>query len=789
MKRTKFVIEKVIAAGTALALLAAGINFLPSHAERGSGVSKSGLSQADENSGKREGSAEVPAPWKVIDFNGGLNDLVWEENGFEIVKSDYSYVQKKPYQVEEGEKVDANGLVYTGEDEKAAYYRGLVSNQPTTKYDDEKGTYLQMGVKRRVPAIYKTKPAGVSNELEAAALDAMVPWGVSGGSAALMQEEYIVSSELCFDNPLADGEFAEQVEDNDGVTISYWLKVPLDEEGREKPSCILRWETSRYADGRKIPVGEFQIDADGSLYWTADANESVSAAAVVTSAAVLPADSVKSDEKALPGADCKDWHQITVRIHAAGVEVYVDGVAENSSQNCVLYAGWDKQGKGKKLSEWLTKESRLHIGGGGVFGTAYGMSGSSEDFALDDLRFYSKALSEEEIAGIYQKDKNRMEALKDVTAREADLADLTDISDVEHAVSSGVEEIEGHGVYTVHVATNGRMKYTTGAKINNPFAGKEIEGATIGYWIKQEDAEKSSVLLFMDEKKMIYHPKGSVEEAASVLYAENAGEAIFAEGYSNGGVCNSVQNLYYTALGSEQKEKQLAKTTEWTYITLTMNNAGITYYVNGEPLIDKNTDVPCSRFLDGYYQVLSNADDPSMLNGLFGRTNNQGATSLMKFLTAEDTALYLGYYPTKGMMNNHVTPGCAFAGIRTVDAALSAEEVKEFYNQRFQGLTIPTQRPSAGPAASEPVSGSSVSEAPEASESVVTERPENSLRGDVDGDKRITLKDAQLVLKAALNLVRLDKKQESAADADGNQKVELKDAQIILKAALNLIQL
>ena len=58
--------------------------------------------------------------------------------------------------------------------------------------------------------------------------------------------------------------------------------------------------------------------------------------------------------------------------------------------------------------------------------------------------------------------------------------------------------------------------------------------------------------------------------------------------------------------------------------------------------------------------------------------------------------------------------------------------------------------------------------------------------GDVDGDKAIKLHDAQLALKAALNLIKLDDAQTKAADVDGNGKIELKDAQKILKVALNL---
>ena len=59
--------------------------------------------------------------------------------------------------------------------------------------------------------------------------------------------------------------------------------------------------------------------------------------------------------------------------------------------------------------------------------------------------------------------------------------------------------------------------------------------------------------------------------------------------------------------------------------------------------------------------------------------------------------------------------------------------------------------------------------------------------GDVDGDGKITLKDAQMALKAALNLLVLEGDQKKAADVNQDGKIELKDAQVILKKALNLI--
>ncbi len=59
-------------------------------------------------------------------------------------------------------------------------------------------------------------------------------------------------------------------------------------------------------------------------------------------------------------------------------------------------------------------------------------------------------------------------------------------------------------------------------------------------------------------------------------------------------------------------------------------------------------------------------------------------------------------------------------------------------------------------------------------------------KGDVDGDGEITLKDAQLALKSALNLVTLTEEQKQAADVSETGEITLKDAQKILRVALNM---
>lgn len=59
--------------------------------------------------------------------------------------------------------------------------------------------------------------------------------------------------------------------------------------------------------------------------------------------------------------------------------------------------------------------------------------------------------------------------------------------------------------------------------------------------------------------------------------------------------------------------------------------------------------------------------------------------------------------------------------------------------------------------------------------------------GDLGGDARVTLQDAQLALKVALNIVKADDNQLSAGDIDGDGKISLADAQVILKMALHII--
>ncbi len=77
-----------------------------------------------------------------------------------------------------------------------------------------------------------------------------------------------------------------------------------------------------------------------------------------------------------------------------------------------------------------------------------------------------------------------------------------------------------------------------------------------------------------------------------------------------------------------------------------------------------------------------------------------------------------------------------------------------------------------------------VSQEPVTSEPVPTGAA--AVPGDVNGDGRLSLQDAQLTLKMALNLMIPEESQRKAADLDKDGKIVLAEAQKILRAALNL---
>lgn len=1071
MKKTIFLKNKqktVVA--SALALTMAAPSGIVVNAQQDAGADAVTVySEADADTD----TVSVPDPIKTIDFEDGLQELMNQDPNFNITKSEEVYIKKTLEEVDQYEKVDANGLVYVGSGSDARYYKQSISNQPTTAYDEEKGTVLQLGKSQTIPAIYKAQSASVEDADATVSLDSQLSYtdetAMVSGEGVLVQDEYTANSELVISNPYGSEELAESLVEfsefdvpaNDGktwkkfrgsryqpvwekgLTFSYWINVPVDDNGEYKPSSALRWElldqemyqaddyakylACKYFDEEKIrmgyteedyavaakeeskviygseyyfkylettgdvdaegapiaklysgagfagPVydsryfqnttgddwswyyafnpnffrgyivladgsyqaqdssivsgidnyyslysslaieegsyvrradvdGELQIDVDNSIYWIADNGQGINKnpnskmsygtrASMQSgnsffmnswmegkqqnklgygtyqsagSVALSPVSSISGYNEedgtytGIKNGNAGKWHQVTVTLQNDWVEFYVDGVKTDVDCNYSslggnsidtkesfkrlnkgtgLRYGWGAQ-KGainfsygnyvcRLLMDWITDEAAtLHIGGVGQEAEDYNQAATSCEFSIDDLKFYGELLTEEQIAVAYDTEVEELNQSADVVGIGIDMNNITDISvGVSDAIATTTEKIEDKEVTALKVAGNEKQSTSTGAKAVNPFVGKELEGATIAYWVKQEDAQRSSAVTFMDEEKYVYNPKSDEgTEAQSILWIENDGTAKFMEGYTNSQFASNLKNSFMTETDVTTEAVLLQESVnDWSYVTVTMTNGGIKYYVDGELIENKAEYQAGVRFLDGYYQRLSDESDIITRYGVYGGIDNQGTTTLMNFITSEDTALYFGSRVLEGGMGWCKTSGATYAGVKTVDMALSEEEVRELYANRFMveiPISIKSEEPiqSEVPAESEevlqsetpieseevlqsmmPIESEEVlqSEIPAESENPIqsetpgsqqpTDSPEsNYLIGDVNCDEMLGLDDSQMILKFALKITRPDDVEMILADLDADGKIFLVDAQRHMKEVVGL---
>lgn len=945
----------------------------------------------------------VPDPIASYDFEGGLKDFS-EDPKFEITRSNEIYIQKTAEEVSGStDKVDANGLVYTGTGDSIKYYKGLISNQPTSAYDDEKGTVLKMGNAVTVPEIKKTQSASISGDTTGTdVLDTVIPVSAD----AVVQDEYTVYSQMKISNPFAG--LADELQEYDeltdltkengglirygdkymplwqkGVTISYWIKVPANEDGTYKASSALRWEldnqnyyqaddygkyltckkydlekaamtaeekananesgvsadskfyfeyaeqgeytdadgltgpvynkatlgayyfsnadykrgfektsdgsyvalyhASYYGGFHQLPVeisaeeykkltpeeisarniiqqkfvydqegivrymelgdsqirfanvdGEFQIDVDNSAFWVPDnvlginENKNVKASygtkhgmhnadvffmnswqessvnigtggtyASAYYAAESPVTKVEEkDGKTITtkNGNVNTWQHVTITLQNDWVEFYMNGELVDVRENYSSRGGTTlDQGKSfKRLNkggglrygygsekdvgsifygnyvcrlfmDWLADEDAvLCIGGAGDYANEYNQATTASEFAIDDLTFYDELLKPEQIKAAYEQSAAKMNPAVDLTA-DAVKVDVTENTpSIDGAVSNMSDTINGKTVTALKVNENKKASTDTSAKLANPFAGKELQGATIAYWMKQDarstasegDAAQATVgVTFMDAAKTVNNPKEPDRggEASSILYLKTNGVAQYTEGYSSSSVGTILKNTFLFNLSTEDSVKMTEAASSWHYYTMTMTNAGIKLYVDGVEYQNNSAIAAGVRFLDGYYARLTDEADINTRYGAFGGTNNQGATTLMDFLTYADTSLYLGYMPLTGGVNEKTNPAY-YAKMTTFDTALNAEQVKDLYEKYS-----------------------------------LTDDDNKVTLGDVDGNGSIELADANTALKAALGIITLDGNAKLAADVDKNGSIELADANLILKRALGII--
>lgn len=368
---------------------------------------------------------------------------------------------------------------------------------------------------------------------------------------------------------------------------------------------------------------------------------------------------------------------------------------------------------------------------------------TSDDYYLDDIAYYAQSMDEATATSVYTaaNDKKTAEANRTVNKLKEYKLDGTTLAANElTAVSDGCQDAEYLPIITTD-ATRGNVLQTVvstqgnhgGVKFaSNPFAGQDdLTGVTISYWMKAKSNKRGVVtdgvlFSFIDGEHECWQEKvgdaylGNNGIARSQLYFNVGYWGAWCEGQTKAVGANSLKNIYtykpYTYGDPTVLEERMQKfgvesyntyktflrslDNDWVFVTITINNSGMNMYINGEQTytyeseldtkdlngnvtIKKGSKVTASvanqyvdaagpRFFDGCWDRVGDA----FKNG----TNNPGARTLMDFITAEDTELYLGYvFGQSSNSSFEKTAECYLSDVSLFDADMTADEVRTLY--------------------------------------------------------------------------------------------------------------
>lgn len=404
---------------------------------------------------------------------------------------------------------------------------------------------------------------------------------------------------------------------------------------------------------------------------------------------------------AYPESNVSDWSE--------------DGTANESPANSCSIT----------MLDWLSNAgTELFIGGKGY---AAGCQSIDLDYdtvdgtMIDDIDFYAVPLDEEQAKEIYA----RALAKKESVPAPLELEKFTfDDGTMNGTNGTAMENVatNGDNPEVVQDATRGNVleiknnkaSNTSAIKLSqNPFAGKNLEGATVSFWVKEpaqgakKQVAQSVALSFVDTKKVLDYDKMGTsvkgKEAFSMLYLTTACDGFFYEGASNGAYQSLGNNfLFSTKRNGNIKEgensfepeskveydkyvERLQTMSSWHMVTMVMKNSGLYMYLDGEELpnnmYDKGTNAPNFfglRFYDGYYGRIY--DGYKAYKNNCG-SNNQGALPLLTFLTDPTTSAYVGYANKLSSETAFErTYTSYFDDIHYYATAMSAEQIKELYN-------------------------------------------------------------------------------------------------------------
>lgn len=210
--------------------------------------------------------------------------------------------------------------------------------------------------------------------------------------------------------------------------------------------------------------------------------------------------------------------------------------------------------------------------------------------------------------------------------------------------------------------------------LTNPFKGLKLEGATIAFWMRVPSyftlVNHSAILTFLGDLKHYKHPDPNVETNSSndaittpFLTIEASGDVYFQEAYMNilaqtinGAATTYSQNIppYRKSLGRR-----------WEYIVFSITNEGIETYING---VKVNYDMVYKG---------------KRFNGGNGNPGNAGMSTLMDFISDEDTNLYLGLTILNG---EGKSDQIMYDNVTFYDEAVNEEEALQLFHDEIESF-------------------------------------------------------------------------------------------------------
>lgn len=688
---------------------------------------------------KVEAEGAAPSPVATVNFEKGFKGEL-NANGLKVVKSEEMICYKEYLDDKDNFVYKDGSLVYditeTPFIEASEYKYNVKGNQPTTVNDDSKGVVLFFDDTVNEPEFRKK----VEDDMKS------IPVGTK------IQYATIAHSQVQMNNPFAGKDLAN------GASVSYWVKaVPSKDDKSKGANSTLLVFGVKDEDFKKVKTEgdesakNAEKEAESKLSIQLTTNNDFHYVNVDSDKSVA----YEGDGSILAKPDT--WKFVTVTMTDSKVVTYVDGVEVTSKEE-------DLAGLTAALAD-----SNTGVFLGGNYSTAAESVeqniGTVRGTCMDDVEFYIGALTADEAKAVYDKALAAMQVTGDVGERikaaEIETFDFengmtgsagTSMSDLDTNKDMASIAADAQRGNVLKLGNGTASKSSSVILSKNPFADKDINGASVNYWVKEPanqngDIAPSVSISFIDTPKVMDHDKISEQyykkESQTVLYTQTDMDAMFCEGYTTG-CYTSLKNTYQfstkknehvkgdkdtngviidpyydtdAVAKQEEYNNNLKAMSNWHMITAVFTNAGIKMYRDGVQLsnnkaaADDLLDIKQKigrptffgpRFFDGSYQTLYDGYWP-----WYRASNNQGATPLMTFLTDKTTSAYIGFmYKMETVDSFARSYEAYYDGITYYSKALTDEEVKYLWDDEplpsvepvpsAEPSTEPSQAPNSG---------------------------------------------------------------------------------------------